>query len=161
HFQLTSYARDIGMSIARIAAVAPAEYEATLANKIKRADSLSDQVFVPALNHADSSVRVAEHALRDRTALRVNAETVSISRTGTWSMGSLALALLVAASIAWWLTRAISSPIQELKSGMAAVADGDLRHHVEIPVDRGDEFAELAESFREMTRQLSELDKLK
>jgi signal transduction histidine kinase len=161
HFQLTSYARDIGMSIARIAAVAPAEYDAALANKIERADSLSAQVFVPALNHADSSVRVAEHALSSRTAVRVSSETARISRTATWSIGSLVLALLIAAAIAWWLTRAISSPIQELKSGMAAVADGDLQHQVEIPADRGDEFAELAESFREMTRQLTELDKLK
>jgi signal transduction histidine kinase len=161
HFQLAEYGRDIGTSIMEIANAAPAEYQAALAGKTKLADSLSALVFVPALNHADSAVRVAEHELRDRTALRVNAETTTISRTATWSIASLLVALILAGAIAWRLTRTISSPIQELKSGMAAVADGDLHHRVKIPGDRGDEFAELAESFREMTRQLSELDKLK
>ena len=161
HFQLTAYGRDIAASIAQIADASPAEYQAALANRTKVADSISSRVFVPALNHADSSVRVAEHALRDRTTARVNEETIRISRTATWSIGSLVLALALAGLIAWRLTRSISSPIQELRSGMQAVADGDLEHHIEIPVDRGDEFAELADSFREMTRQLRELDKLK
>jgi signal transduction histidine kinase len=161
HFQLTANARDIGGAIDQIAAAAPAEYQAALANQTKSADSISARVFVPALNHADSSVRVAEHALRDRTAARVNDETTMISRTATWSIGSLVLALVLAGLIAWQLTRSISSPIQELRNGMQSVADGDLGYHVEIPIDRGDEFADLAQSFREMTRQLSELDKLK
>jgi signal transduction histidine kinase len=161
HFELTAYARDIGASIVQIDDVAPAEYEAALANQAKVADSLSDHVFVPALNRADSLVRVAEHELRDRTALRVNDETVMISRTATWSILSLLLALILAGFIAWRLTASISSPIRELRSGMRAVADGDLEHRIEIPVDRGDEFAQLAESFRDMTRQLAELDKLK
>ncbi len=161
HFQLTAYSRDIGNSILRIANVAPAEYAAALDNKTKTADSLSAHVFVPALNHADSSVRVAEHALRDRTAVRVSNETTRISATATWSIASLGLALLIAGVLAYRLTRSISSPIEELKSGMRAVADGDLAYQVEIPVHRADEFSQLAESFREMTRQLSELDKLK
>ena len=161
HFQLTEYSRSIGASILQIANVAPAEYSAALANKTKTADSLSAHVFVPALNHADSSVRVAEHALRDRTAVRVNDETTRISATATWSIASLGLALVIAAVLAYRLTRSISSPIEELKSGMRAVADGDLSYHVEIPVHRADEFSQLADSFREMTRQLLELDKLK
>jgi signal transduction histidine kinase len=161
HFQLAQFGRDIGSSIVEIANAAPAEYQAALAGQTKLADSLSARVFVPALNHADSAVRVAEHELRNRTAARVNDETTTISRTATWSIGSLLIALILAAVIAWQLTRTISSPIQQLKAGMAAVADGDLEHHIEIPDNRGDEFAELGESFREMTRQLSELDKLK
>jgi signal transduction histidine kinase len=161
HFQLAEYGRDIATSISQVADAAPAEYQAALANQTKSADSLSAHIFVPALNHADSSVRVAEHELRNRTALRVNEETTRISATATWSIASLALALLLAALLAYRLTRSISKPIEELKSGMRAVADGDLSHHIEIPVDRGDEFAQLADSFRDMTRQLSELDKLK
>jgi signal transduction histidine kinase len=161
HFQLTEYSRDIGSSIIQIANVAPAEYGAALANKTKSADSLSAHVFVPALNHADSSVRVAEHELRNRTALRVNNETARISKTATWSISALGLALLIAGVLAYRLTRSISSPIEELKSGMRAVADGDLAYQVEIPVHRADEFSQLADSFREMTRQLTELDKLK
>jgi len=161
HFQLPAYARDIGASIGQLSDAAPTEYDAALAGAIKLADSLSAHVFVPALDHADSAVLVAEHELRDRTAARVNAQENTISRLATGSIGALLVALLLAAAIAYWLTRSISSPIEELKSGMRAVADGDLQYHVDVPRDRGDEFADLADSFREMTRQLTELDKLK
>jgi signal transduction histidine kinase len=44
---------------------------------------------------------------------------------------------------------------------MAAVADGDLEYRLSVPSDRDDEFGTLARSYKEMTRQLSELDKLK
>jgi signal transduction histidine kinase len=161
HFQLPTYSQSIVASIQKISTAATAEYAASLSNQPHLADSISSHEFGPALSHADSTVRVAEHALRDRTTARVDDETIRISRTATWSILSLVLALLLAGFIAFRLTRSISSPIQELKSGMRAVADGDLEHHIEIPVDRGDEFADLAESFREMSRQLFELDKLK
>jgi len=44
---------------------------------------------------------------------------------------------------------------------MSAVADGDLAYRLSIPKNRSDEFGKLALSFEAMTRQLSELDKLK
>jgi signal transduction histidine kinase len=44
---------------------------------------------------------------------------------------------------------------------MSAVADGFLEYKLGVPNDRADEFGQLAMSFREMTRQLGELDKLK
>jgi two-component system, OmpR family, sensor histidine kinase BaeS len=71
------------------------------------------------------------------------------------------LALIIAAVIAIWLTRSISKPILDLRAGMSAVADGDLSYNLRIPSDRDDEFGTLAESFKVMTRQLAELDKLK
>jgi signal transduction histidine kinase len=125
------------------------------------ADSLSARVFVPALNKADSTVLVAERALRDRTSDQVAEQATTISRTAQGSAVALVLALLAAAAIAYWLTYSISKPIVELKSGMRAVADGDLSYRIEIPTDRAEEFAQLATSFEEMTRQLRELDKLK
>jgi len=76
-------------------------------------------------------------------------------------MAALVLALVLAGIIAIWLTRSINQPIVDLKSGMHAVADGDLSYHLRIPSDRSDEFGELAQSFQVMTRQLGELDKLK
>src|SRR5438045_2398014 len=66
HFALPKFAQDIGVSVRQIAAAAPSEYEATLKGNSKLADSLSARVFVPALNHADSTVMVAEHALASR-----------------------------------------------------------------------------------------------
>ncbi len=161
HFALPAQAKDIGVSIRQIAAAAPSEYAAALEGNAKVADSLSAKVFVPALNHADSTVRVAEHALAERTTARVNEQTVRIVRTYTVSGIALLLALVIAAAIAIWLTRSISQPILDLRTGMAAVADGDLSYRLRVPPDRSDEFGTLARSYKEMTRQLAELDKLK
>ena len=72
------------------------------------------------------------------------------------------LALAIAAVIAIWLTRSISRPIFDLRSGMRAVADGDLTVQArDRHASEHDEFGQLAASFDEMTRQLAELDKLK
>lgn len=161
HFALPSQAKDIGVSIRLIAAAAPSEYAAALADNAKLADSVSAKVFVPALNHADSAVMVAEHALANRTSERVNDQSARIVRTVTISGIALLLALLLAAAIAIWLTRSISQPILDLRTGMAAVADGDLSYRLRVPADRSDEFGTLARSYKEMTRQLNELDKLK
>jgi signal transduction histidine kinase len=160
-FQLPEYARDVGESVRQIAEAAPTEYRAALASDTVVADSLSSHVFVPALNRADSIVRVAEGRLRERTSARVQRETAEITAAATGSIAALVLALVLAGIIAIWLTGSISHPIVDLKSGMHAVADGDLSYHLGIPSNRSDEFGELARSFQTMTRQLGELDKLK
>jgi signal transduction histidine kinase len=160
-YQLPVFARDIEKTIRQIADVAPSEYQAALANNVKVADSLSDNVFVPALNRADSTVMVAEHELQRRTTARVTAQAASIAWTTRVSITALILALLLAGVIAILLTRSISQPIADLSSGMRAVADGELSYKLSIPPDRADEFGQLAAAFLEMTRQLSELDKLK
>lgn len=161
HFALPAQAKDIGVSIRQIAVAAPSEYAAALADSTKVADSVSAKVFVPALNHADSAVLVAEHALTERTTARVNEQTTAIFHTVTISAIALLLAIIIAATIAFWLTRSISQPILDLRTGMAAVADGDLTYKLRVPEERSDEFGTLARSYKEMTRQLTELDKLK
>lgn len=161
HFQLPAYGREIAESVRQIAVAAPSEYQAALANQPKLADSISANTFVPALNHADSTVLLAEDALRVRTGHRVSAQAANISNTARLSAGALLLALIIAAAIAILLTRSISEPIRHLQSGMRAVADGDLGYHLRLSESRSDEFGQLARSFQEMTRQLSELDKLK
>ncbi|HYD51604.1 MAG TPA: HAMP domain-containing sensor histidine kinase, partial [Gemmatimonadaceae bacterium] len=57
--------------------------------------------------------------------------------------------------------RAVQQPVAELERGMAAVADGDFSQRLRIDPTRPDEFGRLASSFESMTRQLTELDKLK
>jgi signal transduction histidine kinase len=106
-------------------------------------------------------VVAAEHDLATRTTVRVNQQTLSINRTVSLSVGALVLALLIAGAVAIWLTRSISQPILDLRTGMAAVADGDLDYKLSIPESRSDEFGTLAQSYKEMVRQLGELDKLK
>jgi len=161
HVQLPSFAQEIAASVKQISDAAPAEYNAALANKPNVADSLSEHVFVPALSHADSTIRTAEQVLQARTSDAVALQAVTINRTASVSIVALALALLMAAGIALWLTWSISHPIRDLKAGMTAVADGDLAYRLSIPTNRSDEFGKLANSFEAMTRQLSELDKLK
>jgi signal transduction histidine kinase len=161
HVQLPSFAQEISASVKQIRDAAPAEYNAALANKPNVADSLSEHLFVPALSHADSTIRTAEQVLQARTSDAVALQAVTINRTASVSIVALALALLMAAGIALWLTSSISHPIGDLKAGMSAVADGDLAYRLSIPTNRSDEFGKLANSFEAMTRQLSELDKLK
>ncbi|HTE44068.1 MAG TPA: HAMP domain-containing sensor histidine kinase, partial [Gemmatimonadaceae bacterium] len=161
HFQLPSFGRDIRASIQKIADVAPAEYRAALAGNGKLADSLSDSVFVPAMSSADTTIRTAEQELRARTAEAVSTQATAIDQAASVSISALALALVIAASVAFFLTRFISHPIDDLKRGMSAVADGDLEYALSIPKTRSDEFGQLAKSFGAMTLQLSELDKLK
>jgi len=91
----------------------------------------------------------------------VQSQSNQIDQTKRAAIGALVLALLVAAIIAILLTRSISQPILDLRTGMAAVADGDFEYRLAVPPDRNDEFGTLSRSYREMTRQLSELDKLK
>lgn len=161
HFQLPAYARSIGTSIDQIGDAARAEYGAGVTNQSGYADSVSRKFFVPALNRADSAAVIAEHELLSRTRARVGNEVDTIARTSTASGFALVLALAIAGYIAFRLTRSLSRPIGDLKSGMRAVADGDLEYQIQPPEDRIDELVELTESFRQMTRQLAELDKLK
>ena len=161
HFELGKYGESIGGAVRQIGEIAPSEYASALAGNAKTADSLSDSVFVPEINRADSIVRSAEHELQKRTTDRVTNQSANIAQTESVSISALVLALLIAGSIAFWLTRTISHPITDLKSGMRAVADGDLEYELRIPPERSDEFGELARSFQEMTSQLGELDKLK
>jgi signal transduction histidine kinase len=161
HYNLPSFASDIATSIQLISAAAPSEGRAALADQTKLADSLSEHAFVPALNRADSVVHAAEQKVRDRTSQRVDDETTRIAYITSGSVAALVLAIAIAAVISIWLTRTISRPIFELRSGMRAVADGDLTYRLKATQSRTDEFGQLAASFDEMTRQLAELDKLK
>ncbi|HEY4305960.1 MAG TPA: HAMP domain-containing sensor histidine kinase [Gemmatimonadaceae bacterium] len=161
HYQLPRYAKDIAGSVHQISIAAPTEYDAALRSDTTFADSISEHVFVPALNHADSVVAAAERDIRARTQTRVQEQEQRIAGTTTVSGAALFIALSIAAVIAFWLTRSISGPILDLRAGMSAVADGDLSYRLGIPAERSDEFGRLAESFQEMTRQLGELDKLK
>jgi signal transduction histidine kinase len=161
NYNLPTFASDIATSVHLISAATPSEYRAALAGDTTLADSLSSHAFVPALNRADSVVRAAEQKVRERTSQRVEDETTRIAYITSASIGALFLAIAIAALISVWLTRTISRPIFELRAGMRAVADGDLAYRMTTSHARNDEFGQLAASFEEMTRQLTELDKLK
>ncbi len=160
-FQLPEVARGIETSVDSMSKVAPSEFVAALAGDTTVADSLSARGFVPELSQAESLVKTAEHALQKRTSDDASNEATHLRLVASGSAIALVLALGVAGLVAFWLTRSISAPILDLRAGMRAVADGDLTYHLATARGKGDEFGQLASSFTEMTRQLSELDKLK
>jgi signal transduction histidine kinase len=160
-FSLGDLAQRIGLSVRQLRSAADQEFAATLAARPDSADTLSARLFVPALNRADTLVRQAEHRVAERTQEVFGEQTSDIQQTERAALAGLGLAVLIATIVAFLLTRAISQPILDLRTGMAAVADGDLDYELKVPSARKDEFGTLARSYKEMTRQLSELDKLK
>jgi len=160
-YQLPDYARGIEPSVDSMTRVAPAEFNAAVRGDTTTADSLSSKAVVPAVSRVDSLVKLAERALLNRTSDDANAEGARITLIASGSVIALVLAIVVAGVVAFWLTRSISGPILDLRAGMRAVADGDLSYRLGTVRDKSDEFGQLAASFTEMTRQLSELDKLK
>jgi len=160
-FDLLKSALDVGTSITEIKAWAPREYGAALADHRDEAEQISTGHITPALAKADSSLREAERALRQRTVERVESAATAISRSKNVSAMAEVGALLLAAFIGIWLTRYISRPVRALEEGMEAVASGNLTYKLPVSSARPDEFGRLATSFEEMTKQLAELDKLK
>jgi signal transduction histidine kinase len=156
-----SPAGEMRTAILSLRAATDAEYAAAASGNANVADEISAQRTRPALITLDKLIAQTEARLREETrdkADRTAEETVDAQRTAA---GSLAIALLLAALIAIWLTRSISRPVYDLEKGMKAVADGDFTHRLPTIESRHDEFGRLAESYQRMTSQLAELDKLK
>jgi signal transduction histidine kinase len=161
HYGLGKPASDIRDAVREMESWAPSEYNAALAERRNDADSISQKHFAPALARADTAIRVAERDLRVSTRRRVEGTAASIARAELMTVIALGLALVLAAVIAIFLTRAISRPVTELEHGMRAVSEGEFGHKLKLSPSRTDEFGRLAASFDTMTRQLTELDKLK
>jgi signal transduction histidine kinase len=160
-FHLDKSADDVRRTVSDIVAWAPREYEAALAERRDDAEQISTTRLVPALGQADQSVLEAERALRQRTAQRVASAASAITQAKNVSAVGELVALVIAALIALWLTRYISRPVRALERGMASVANGVFTYKLPLSPSRADEFGRLAASFEEMTKQLTELDKLK
>jgi signal transduction histidine kinase len=158
---LDGSAERIRDDLKKVRAAADDEYRAMRAGRSALADSISQDRVAPALHDADISLSPAEMVLRTRTQQRVQDAESALGDAEQVSLAALLVALVLAAGISLWLTRSISEPVRELEEGMRAVADGELGHQISYHSDRRDEFGRLAMSFREMSQQLAELDKLK
>jgi signal transduction histidine kinase len=160
-YKLDSSATRIRSALSAIVPATQREYEAVRAGAGERADSISQGTIAPALRDAEGALGPVEQVLRGRTRNRVTLAEERLVEAEYLSLAALAVALLLATSIALWLTRSVSQPVRALEEGMRAVADGDLDHRLAFNVNRKDEFGRLASSFAEMSRQLADLDKLK
>jgi signal transduction histidine kinase len=160
-FHLDAATTRIHDALANITPAAQREYEALATKHVDFAEQISRSTIAPALRDAERAIPPAESELRTRAADRVAAADDALTDGERFALAALAVALLLATAISLWLTRSISKPVLELEAGMQAVAEGELSHTLLYNASRGDEFGRLAVSFQEMTRQLTELDKLK
>ncbi|PYP80564.1 MAG: hypothetical protein DMD35_04445 [Gemmatimonadetes bacterium] len=137
------------------------EFEAYGANRIDEADSISQRSMAPAVTDAERALKSIERQIGFKTADRVERTNARIAEAEQASLAGLVVAIVLATMIGVWLLRSISGPVTALEKGMRAVAEGELEHPLDLSPNRRDEFGRLATSFRTMSKQLAELDKLK
>jgi len=136
------------------------ELRARLAEQLARGTNDSDVSHVPinidgiphdvhftALN-PESTLPLAYHvAIFSQEEL--NAALTKLKNQTTWFA---ILALAVALSMAWFLSRHMTVPIRRLVTGTKAIAGGDYK--MSVPVQTNDEIGELAASFNHMAAEL-------
>jgi len=83
---------------------------------------------------------------------------ISLLGNALTTVGLLAAAILVIATVAWWIARSVGRPVGELQRVVRELASGqtDARVPAEIAA-RGDELGSLAADFNRMAEQLSGL----
>ncbi|MFL5619051.1 MAG: sensor histidine kinase [Gemmatimonadaceae bacterium] len=157
----TAAPRVIRTRLDQLPSIAEREYALMRAGLRDSADAVSQQFMVPALYDAERAVHSIERQIGQLTANRVERTQNRLDEAQQASLGGLAIAIGIATLIGIWLMRSISGPVTALERGMRAVAEGDLQHRLGLSPQRRDEFGRLATSFRTMSTQLAELDKLK
>ncbi|MGQ0765929.1 MAG: ATP-binding protein [Gemmatimonadota bacterium] len=125
------------------------------------ADSLIDSRLNPAVEDIVQILALTDQAIQEQTRERVSAIATASQNATRSAILLLGSAAVLAVLIGLWLTQSVSSPIDELESGMRAVAEGDFGHPLNIGASRKDEFGRLAASYNSMAMQLRELDRLK
>jgi signal transduction histidine kinase len=164
---LLAYAPDstaptrIGASLDRMPAVADREFAAYREGREAYADTISDLEMAPIMREAERALKPAGTQISLTTQGRVETAEGLIRNADETSLAALVIAIGIATMIGIWLLRSIDRPVRALEKGMRAVAEGDLAHRLDLSPHRKDEFGRLAASFRTMSTQLAELDKLK
>ncbi len=145
----------------------------TLGDAVRRVESLvvdgeseaATAYFQPTvpdlLRRARESLGPVSRAV-DQRSFREITEAQRISESAVSAVTLVAaIAFLVALLIAGLATRSLSRPLKRLRDAMSNVAGGEFVVHEALPYDRDDEIGDLSRSFRTMTEQLAELDRLK
>jgi signal transduction histidine kinase len=153
--------QQIRTAVSRLQDLAPRAISLARAGRGSATDSIVDLAMTPALSTIERVMASTANVMEQRTAEQVKDFAERSREESVLAIGALFIAVLLAFGIAIWLTRTITSPLQELDAGMRAVAAGHFRRPLAIRHDRHDEFAEIADSFRSMAAQLEELDRLK
>ncbi len=106
-----------------------------------------DQDFKPLID------RMIAEELEEVETARQQARKL-LSELELIAAGTAILAFFLSLSMAFWLLRSLSVPLNRLVKGVRQVAKGDLRHRIELP--GRNEFTYLAKNFNEMTRELEQ-----
>jgi signal transduction histidine kinase len=128
-----------------------------------RATALRGSRFVHTLDLADGKYTLAATGLLDHDHKPIGIVAVAVDRAPLAATKALAIRSLVIGGIAalafalllalFW-SRRLGSPISQLHRGAIAVSRGDLDHRIEIA--GGDELADLAAAFNQMTSTLKD-----
>lgn len=114
-----------------------------------------------ALGRQDSAL--ASLALEiDRRSAGVAKTAREISTTAGWVvLMGVVFAVIFAVALGARTTRALTVPIHRLRKAMTRVAQGRFVAPERLPYQRQDELGDLSRSFRSMTEQLAELDRMR
>lgn len=109
----------------------------------------------------DSALAAIASAI-DRESMDTVDRAEEASRAaGATLLGSLLVTLVLAAIVAFWITRNISAPLGHLEAATGRVGEGQFSVPEDLPYGRSDEIGSLARAFRRMADRLSELERLR
>ena len=136
-------------------------YQALRNSLLKRVEAgedvraeLFDKLFPAAQAYTDVVEKLVARQRSNMTETQARAEAAALSATVALATGG-ALALLLAAGLAWRVTRSVVAPIAQARSLTEAIAAGDLSQT--ISVTGRDEAAELLTALQRMQGALREL----
>jgi signal transduction histidine kinase len=155
-----AHARAAAVRLDSLAATATTLEALVEARRAADATAFLKQAVQPALADVQDELGALGDAINqasNEAAAAAQAITAGAIRTASIAAG---LALLLGAGVAFWAVAVLVQPLRRLRANMAAVAGGTLVAG-DLPYDRRDEIGDLARSFRSMTEQLAELDRMR
>ncbi len=131
------------------------------ARRAQEATDFLRTVVQPVVVEARSTVDPIGVAInRSSTSTATQAREISARAIRTALIGAL-IALVLGAAVAIWTTLVLTRPVWRLRSSMASVAKGVFLAPWDLPYERYDEVGDLSRSFRSMTNQLAELERIR
>ncbi|MDH3457890.1 MAG: ATP-binding protein [Gemmatimonadota bacterium] len=131
------------------------------ARRVQQATDYLRTVVQPVIVEARSTVDpigVAINRSSANAATRV--QEISARAIRTALIGAL-VALMLGAAVAIWTTLSLTRPVRRLQHSMASVAKGVFLAPTDLPYERDDEVGDLSRSFRSMSNQLAELERIR
>ena len=119
------------------------------------------QGIKPMFDRAQESLSIVAETIGSRSNAEAGrASQISATATTTATVG-LVVALGIALLLGLGSVGALTAPLRRLRTAMATVAGGRFVPPEDLPYERSDEIGDLSRSFRTMTDQLAELDRVK